>query len=245
MKKRKVRQIKFIEEELNEHEEKYKKHLIWIERNIKYKQLFDEKTKMHFLKIESIKSEQCNFIRYLGFIKTSKLKPEIEQYIEQISQKIESIKLEVELENPKPNFPYQHCPNGREMYSDWKMIPIYLGRELELAQKIYNKNEKKNIIKAKAASLDQKSRNIAISIKLQLEKFDFCPYCQNELGNEPHADHIYPIVKGGLSIKANMVYICKSCNLKKHTLTLRAFVEKHELNWNFIEENLKLLKKDF
>jgi len=46
-----------------------------------------------------------------------------------------------------------------------------------------------------------------------------CHYCRRAVG--PRAltlDHIVPLVKGGRSIKANVVPACKACNTEKQSL---------------------------
>lgn len=60
-----------------------------------------------------------------------------------------------------------------------------------------------------------------------------------------HADHIYPVAKGGLSTTKNMVYVCAICNKKKSDLTLREFIIKEKLSRDRVERNLELLKKHF
>ena len=43
-----------------------------------------------------------------------------------------------------------------------------------------------------------------------------CHYCRNHFQpNELTMDHLIPIIRGGLSIKANLVPSCKDCNNKK------------------------------
>ncbi len=100
----------------------------------------------------------------------------------------------------------------------------------------------------KAAYLDQ-SRELAKEVRRalfeQTQIVPNCPYCGNSLGSEPHADHIYPVSKGGLSTAANMVLVCKSCNLAKSNFTLREFIEIKALNRVVVERNLRRLKKDF
>lgn len=46
-----------------------------------------------------------------------------------------------------------------------------------------------------------------------------CCYCAASLSNgrtdELHCDHIYPIVKGGITRANNLQTLCKNCNLNK------------------------------
>ena len=77
------------------------------------------------------------------------------------------------------------------------------------------------------------------------EKQTHCPYCGGGLGAQPHADHIYPVAKGGLSTIANMVLVCAECNNKKAEHTLTAFIRLYGLDRGAIETRLTELGKDF
>lgn len=103
--------------------------------------------------------------------------------------------------------------------------------------------------KAFAAAYFDESRKLADSVKKEMRGQEMlvngCPYCGLQLDDTPHADHIYPIIKGGLSVKENMVYVCNKCNLKKSGMTLREFIIKAGLNRVFVEENLEKLGKTF
>ena len=103
--------------------------------------------------------------------------------------------------------------------------------------------------KAYAAAYFNESRKLAEYVKAELfdqaEIIKGCPYCGLDLDEIPHADHIYPISKGGLSVKENMIYVCIQCNLRKGGMTLREFILKTSMNRVFIEENLDKLGKKF
>jgi len=60
-----------------------------------------------------------------------------------------------------------------------------------------------------------------------------------------HADHIYPVSKGGQSRAENMVNVCAQCNSKKSDLTLSTFIEQNGLDRVRIERNLNSLGKEF
>jgi 5-methylcytosine-specific restriction endonuclease McrA len=46
-----------------------------------------------------------------------------------------------------------------------------------------------------------------------------CYYCRRQYGaRELTMDHIVPIIRGGKSVKSNLVPCCKDCNYKKHYL---------------------------
>jgi hypothetical protein len=106
---------------------------------------------------------------------------------------------------------------------------------------------KRGIEKAIIASAKGKTRDAANSIKRELRKqakeFHKCPYCNEDIGKNPHCDHIYPVSHGGLSTLHNMVYICSSCNLKKKDYTLREFISINGLNRDEIERNLLMMGK--
>lgn len=46
-----------------------------------------------------------------------------------------------------------------------------------------------------------------------------CHYCRRAVGAKALTlDHVVPLVRGGRSIRANMVAACKDCNTKKQSL---------------------------
>lgn len=100
-------------------------------------------------------------------------------------------------------------------------------------------------IKNKALDNTNKKRDIAAKIKRKLAQFSNCPYCFGPLGNNPHADHIYPVSRGGESVPRNMVFICSSCNVSKGDKTLAAFIKKNKLDREKVEKELDLLGKDY
>jgi hypothetical protein len=134
----------------------------------------------------------------------------------------------------------------------YNQIQEDLAAVLKLAEKRFEKleaskkrsealKEKSNII----SEYEDKSRKVAISVKKRLPINPICPYCGDDIGHKPHADHIYPVSKGGRSTASNMVYICQNCNSKKRNLTLREFIVKYNLNREIIEKNLESLGKSF
>lgn len=90
-----------------------------------------------------------------------------------------------------------------------------------------------------------KSRNVAASVKTHLPTNHPCPYCGAPLGSNYHADHIYPVAKGGLSTEQNMVNVCAKCNLTKGQLTLSAFVRNNDLDRDVVEGRLHELGKEY
>jgi 5-methylcytosine-specific restriction endonuclease McrA len=46
-----------------------------------------------------------------------------------------------------------------------------------------------------------------------------CHYCRRQVGPRAlTADHVVPLIRGGRSIRANMVPACKDCNSRKQSL---------------------------
>jgi len=129
-----------------------------------------------------------------------------------------------------------------------KQLNLYEKRLTDL-NRLQNKHSKHSRTKAAAASHFEKSRELAVQIRKRLKKqyaiYQNCPYCIGALGNDPHADHIYPVSRGGLSTEANMIFVCQSCNIKKRDMTLRDFIKKNKLDRDSIENVLEKLGKEF
>jgi chromosome segregation ATPase len=130
-----------------------------------------------------------------------------------------------------------------------KGLEFLRNKEAEMASKELEAAMKVDSYKAYAAAYFDQTRKLASTIKKSLQNQEAllsgCPYCGTNMGNIPHADHIYPVAKGGLSTIKNMVLVCSTCNLKKSDRTLREFIVRNGLKRDFVEENLKLLKKHF
>ncbi|MEO7432086.1 MAG: HNH endonuclease [Dokdonella sp.] len=107
------------------------------------------------------------------------------------------------------------------------------------------KSEALESLRAAAAFAAADTRKVASSIKRKLERQPLCPYCGYKLNELLHAEHIYPVAKGGRSTRANMVNVCESCNARKGKMTLTAFIKKYELNREAIEARLTALGKEF
>ncbi|HEV8437373.1 MAG TPA: HNH endonuclease [Methylomirabilota bacterium] len=46
-----------------------------------------------------------------------------------------------------------------------------------------------------------------------------CHYCRREVGAKALGmDHVVPLIRGGRSVRANIVPACKDCNAKKQSL---------------------------
>lgn len=125
---------------------------------------------------------------------------------------------------------------------------VWLQEEKQLKIKL-KKEEEVEKLRARVSATSRGTRQIASYVKKQLRPqlaiMDVCPYCGTPLDGNPHADHIYPMSRGGLSVISNMVIICSGCNIKKSDLTLNEFIEKHAFDRDFVEGNLKKLRKRF
>ncbi|MFM0632564.1 HNH endonuclease [Paraburkholderia xenovorans] len=110
------------------------------------------------------------------------------------------------------------------------------------------KDEKKARLLALAAAHESKTRSLAQAIrrdvKLQQATLSDCPYCGSPL-TDPHADHIYPVAKGGLSTLQNMVFVCADCNGRKSDRTLREFIKIMGFDQSAVETRLERLGKSF
>jgi 5-methylcytosine-specific restriction endonuclease McrA len=99
--------------------------------------------------------------------------------------------------------------------------------------------------RAQLAQAVGKTRDLAGRLKDKLIRAERCPYCDGPLGSDAHADHIYPVAKGGQSRLENMVFVCSDCNAQKSNLTLNAFIHEFGLDRDAIEARLRTLGKDF
>lgn len=99
--------------------------------------------------------------------------------------------------------------------------------------------------RAAKAAYEGRTREEAAQVRRQLDVPDECPYCAGELGEGAHADHIYPVSRGGQSTVENMVLVRSSCNMAKGDKTLREFIESAGLNRGEIESRLERLGKVF
>ena len=71
-----------------------------------------------------------------------------------------------------------------------------------------------------------------------------CPYCENfEQRENIEADHIIPLVDGGLNRFQNIVLVCKDCNRKKSAHNLRYFCHRENFNYEEVCNRLESLNK--
>lgn len=115
----------------------------------------------------------------------------------------------------------------------------------EKIKKLREKHQEKQVQERNAmlARANQETRLLGAKVKFRLSRDHDCPYCNGELGLNPHADHIIPVAQGGLSVEHNMVYVCQPCNSSKSDLTLFEFTDKKNLDYLAIIQTLKRLGK--
>ena len=118
-------------------------------------------------------------------------------------------------------------------------------KEIQEQERERRRKEKQEQVKAQADAYRGDIREQSETIKRRLKITHDCPYCGENLGTDYHADHIYPVSKGGLSTTQNMVNVCRSCNQEKAGFTLRQFCEKNSLNESEIAECLNSLGKEY
>lgn len=150
-------------------------------------------------------------------------------------------------EEQEIKFKLSDLKNIRQLVTDKiKKVEDKEFRKLLLAETRQNKPNKIAIYRAHSASLMNSSRALGKAAKRKIEKSINCPYCNKILGNDAEADHIYPIIYGGLSIDSNMVFVCKQCNRRKKMLTLNEFIDQNSHLCRIeIEKRLKKLNKKF
>jgi 5-methylcytosine-specific restriction endonuclease McrA len=116
-------------------------------------------------------------------------------------------------------------------------------REQQAAERHKRQEERRKQQVALAATRIEKQRELAEGVKRNLSRDHPCPYCGQELGELPHADHIYPVSKGGLSVPYNMVLACQSCNRKKGDMPIMDFIFAHSLDVTSIITTLRKMGK--
>jgi len=135
------------------------------------------------------------------------------------------------------------------LYDWYKLRRMAKSRRKELVSALEQERAeaKRKQTEAAAAAHYGKIRESTDAVRNQLfDQIDVhpnCPYCDGPLGDTPHADHIYPVVRGGLSTPDNLVIVCSVCNGKKHDKTLREFVRDESLDWDRIVGVLETLGK--
>lgn len=126
-----------------------------------------------------------------------------------------------------------------------------------LVQKISSLNQSKEAEQERLNHLKARASEKEEEVRSQMQKYrgDFskqiklvreCPYCGKILSkSNAHMDHIYPVAKGGQSVRSNLVFVCSRCNQKKGKLTLNNFISKNKYDVALVQKRLKKLDKDF
>lgn len=115
----------------------------------------------------------------------------------------------------------------------------------DAAQAEAKRREKARANAVLAQRVKDSVRTTAAQVKLGLRNDHDCPYCGGSLGDEPHADHIHPVAKGGLSTPRNMVMVCSPCNGAKRDMTLNQFISSRRLDRDIVFQRLSQLGKDY
>ena len=129
--------------------------------------------------------------------------------------------------------------------SNLELFKWYRGKIEPIAGRRKDTEDAWNELRNRAAQNSRQIRDAAHIIKDRIKAQHCCPYCGGDLGESPHADHIYPVSKGGRSTERNMVYVCARCNEDKFDLTLSAFIRNNNLDRDAIEARLRRMGKDF
>jgi len=132
--KKRIRSVKAIEAEIAAHEERYRKHLLWRTRNEKYSERWKNYCSQINEKISELKRTERNYKRTLGLFRSKEMTEEATEELHRLERQLAEGERKALNDVPELDFPYEQYPNGRCMHSDWKMIPVYLGRELQQAK---------------------------------------------------------------------------------------------------------------
>jgi len=101
-----------------------------------------------------------------------------------------------------------------------------------------------DVVKARIAAIDGRSRFVAESLRRLVPKTQRCPYCTGPMlpGHE-HLDHIAPVSRGGLSVTENLIYVCETCNIAKSDRSLFTFLTSIGADPTAIYEQLHRMGK--
>lgn len=117
-------------------------------------------------------------------------------------------------------------------------------REAEISKKEAKVKEIKARADRNEAAVRNQAKPYLRGLSVQLKKLECCPYCGGQLNRSNfHQDHIHPVSKGGLSIPANLVFVCVSCNIKKRDKSLARFVREEGFDFEVVFDRLDLLGK--
>lgn len=217
--------------------------------------LRDEFYAVFYPKISALKSElfslekKKSVLRYLftGKPYSTEINAKRKDLLERISEIEIKIPLDSKHELSRLSYKLDNCK--RSLFEHEKALAPKKERlERQLKEKAsQNEAQRKKMeeLRAAAATAVEETRRLGAQIRGRLETQGICLYCGDLLGETYHADHIYPVSKGGRSIASNMVLVCVSCNFKKSDLTLSSFIRKFGLDREKIESRLTAMGKDF
>lgn len=120
---------------------------------------------------------------------------------------------------------------------------VALARRLAADARETDRKARREAQRAKAAAYDDRVREDAEAVRRSLRRDHPCPLCGQDLGQNPHADHIHPVSQGGLSIYTNMVFVCETCNLSKGAATVLEFARRTNRDVQAIADRLRALGK--
>lgn len=115
-----------------------------------------------------------------------------------------------------------------------------------------NKNNLKKAIKyyleGKTDKLPSKSPS-RLLLKLYEIQNNTCPYCNNDMVDNIHIDHIIPLSKNGSNEIENLILCCANCNLSKSAKDLDVWLKQCNINCdefilNIEERNKAFFNKD-
>lgn len=127
-----------------------------------------------------------------------------------------------------------------------KINALIAAKEAEVSAQKESLNQLKARVAASEKETRQQAKKYQTDFREQKKNVSECPYCGGALNeSDSHLDHIYPVSKGGHSVKRNLVFVCSGCNLKKKNQTLRSFLVSAGFVEAVVYERLERLGKDF
>lgn len=233
------------------------------EKNVKHeayrnKIILNKKTETQ---LQEVRAEKVGLLEsFFGSKATREKEERINNIIQLASKEREKIdqKEREELKKIYERYNKEYTLNGKrvdgeEYWTYMRNMATSIKIELVALRKLLKEQshqEKLLALKAKAATTEDEIRSLAPVVRKRLkEQFslsNLCPYCGNVLmPDASHADHIYPVSKGGKSSVRNMVFVCSPCNQAKAHKTLTQFILEQGRNRDEVEGRLTKLNKDF
>lgn len=84
-----------------------------------------------------------------------------------------------------------------------------------------NSSDQERDVRAAWAAKNRAHGDITASALAEIrdEQGDRCAWCGTELDGGGHIDHVTPVALGGRSDRGNLVWSCRSCNLRKRAMS--------------------------